>query len=60
MYAAPISEGNITFLPDMQNDIIVKEEELFIAITLTQFENSGVDLPLCVTKVTQANWKKTQ
>jgi len=60
LYAAPISDGNITFQPDASKDIIIKEDELFVAITLTQFENSGIDLPLCVTKVTQDHWKKSQ
>jgi hypothetical protein len=36
----------------------VQEKEFFVAITSTQLENSGIDLPLCVTRVGINNWKK--
>lgn len=52
LYASPVSEGNIIFDVNQDTDIVVQEDEFFAAVTLTQFEKCGVDIPLCVTKVT--------
>ena len=38
---------------------MVQEQEFFVGITHRQIEDSGIDLPLLVAKVTRENWKKT-
>jgi len=57
LYAPPMSESNLLFEIDA-TDIVIKEEEFFVGITLNQLENSGIDLPLCVTKVTPEFWRR--
>ena len=52
LYASPISDGNIIFEVNKETDIVVQEEEIFVAVTLTQYEKCGIDIPLCVTKIT--------
>ena len=60
LYASPISDGNIEVEVDLSKDIVVDEPEFFVAINLTQYDKAGIDIPLCVTIVTeQNNWKKT-
>ena len=52
LYSPPISDGNITFEVNQETDIVVSEDEFFVAITSSQYEKSGIDIPLCVTKIT--------
>jgi len=47
----------LVFDIDQANDIVITEEEFFVAVTVNQIENSGIDLPLCVTRVTSDNWR---
>lgn len=53
----PHAAGNLVFDIDQANDIVITEDEFFVAVTANQIENSGVDLPLCVTRVTSENWR---
>jgi hypothetical protein len=43
---------------DPTKDIVIQEREFFVAVTITKLEDSGIDLPLCVTRVTLNDWKK--
>lgn len=58
LYAPPISQGNLQIEVDPTKDIVIQDREFFVAVTSTLLENSGIDLPLCVTKVTLDDWKK--
>lgn len=58
LYAPPISQGNLQIEVDPSKDIIIQDKEFFVAVTSTLLENSGIELPLCVTKVTLNDWKK--
>lgn len=58
MFAQPPTEGNLTIDYDQANDLLVEAPEFFVAVTLSQLESTSIDLPLCVCRVTQANWKK--
>ena len=49
--AAPFTMGNLIIEPQVK-DLFVKEPEFYVAVTHTQLENSGIDLPFCVTKIT--------
>ena len=40
------------FEVDSQRDIVIDEPEFFVAISMNKFEGTGVDFPLCVTRVT--------
>ena len=52
MYAPPTTEGNLKIEIDKSSDIVIEDKEFFVAITLQSVETSGVDVPLCVGKVT--------
>lgn len=58
LYAPPISQGNLQIEVDPTKDIVIQEREFFVAVTSTQLENSGIDFPLCVTRVGLQDWKK--
>jgi hypothetical protein len=43
---------------DAKKDIVIKEKEFFVAVTLGQLESANIDYPLCVAKITASDWKK--
>ena len=57
LFAPPVSESNLVFEVE-KSDIVIKEEEMFVGVTISQLEDSGIDLPLCVTRVTPEFWRR--
>ena len=60
LFGQPESDAHLTLTMDRKNDLVVDESEFVVAVTLFRLENIGVDLPLCVVKVTQENWKRAE
>ena len=60
LFAPPVSKGNLIVDVDSQKDIAILDEEFLVAVSVNKFENAGVDLPLCVGKVTSDIWRKVK
>jgi hypothetical protein len=60
-YAPPRNKASLKVEPDPAKDIIVDDEEFYIAVTQQQqLDANGIQLPVVVAKVTRANWKSAQ
>ena len=60
-YAPPRNRASLLVEPNPEEDIIIEDEEFYIAVThQQQLENAGIQLPVVVAKVTKANWKQNQ
>lgn len=55
----PLSDAHVNVVPS-HDDIIIQDEEFYVAITLSQLESSGIQMPLVVAKVNESNWKRNQ
>lgn len=60
-YAPPRNKASLLVTANPAKDIIVDDEEFYIAVTQQQqLDASGIQLPVVVAKVTRANWKAAQ
>ena len=59
LFAPPTSDAHLKVQVNQQKDIIVDDDEFYIAVTQQQLEMTGIQLPIVVAKVTKDNWKIT-
>ena len=58
-YAPPRNRASLKVVPDPGKDIIVDEDEFYIAVTQqNQLDANGILLPVVVARVTRDNWKQ--
>jgi len=55
----PLSDAHLIVEPT-RDDIIIQDQEFYVAITLSQLERSGIQMPLLVAKVTDSDWRLRQ
>ena len=56
IFSIPHTPGNLLFDKE-KKDIVITDKEFFVAVTVNQLDNSAIDLPLCVSRVSIDNWK---
>ena len=56
LYLPPLSDAHLIVEPT-RDDIIIQDQEFYVAITLSQLERSGIQMPLLVAKVTENDWR---
>ena len=60
VYAPPTNQASLKVQFNEQKDILIDDDEFFIALTHQQLEMTGVQLPLVVAKIDRSNWKKSE
>lgn len=58
LFGYPEAEGHLHAEIDRANDIVIDDEEFIVAMSLSKLEGAGIDMPLCVAKVTRDNWRR--